>query len=138
MHDEVRKAEILALLRRDFNTATAKAQSTLIKNTFGSLYTGVLDILQRHDPIGVGLIALDEYSPETDTIVLRLHEAKSVASLRRIIWEEFVWWFSNSGDWEQKLADNDAGPEENYTEIAREIWDLWAEPRLLEREEPRG
>ena len=96
-----------------------------LKARFGELYEQILAILQRHDPIGIGYLP-DEYEPEVDTILLRLSEAHSLAALRRIIYEEFVWWFGSSeaASWEERLATSEAGLEENYEPIALEIWSV--------------
>lgn len=57
----------------------------------------------------------------------RLKEANSADELRRIIYEEFVRWFSDSKpkSWEERLADNSAGPEERYEGIAKAVWLVW-------------
>ena len=96
-----------------------------LRRRFGSLYSDILEILQHHDPIGIGFLP-DEYEPEVDTILLRLDGVSSENELQRIIYEEFVWWFSNSEaqSWQEKLDDNDAGLESKYEGIAREIWYL--------------
>jgi hypothetical protein len=103
------------------------AERDRVKRRFGPLYDGVLEILQRYNPTGIGIIANDEYEPEVDTILLRLGEAHSLGECRHIIHEEFVWWFSDSAaeSWEKRLMDNDAGPEEKYQGIAEEVWSLW-------------
>lgn len=85
-----------------------------IKQGYENLYNEVLEILWRHDPIGLGYIS-DEYVPETGTILPRIKEASSHAELRNIIYQEFVKWFN------EELA----GKEENYNQIAHEIWECW-------------
>ncbi|MEL7569559.1 MAG: hypothetical protein AAGU14_03255 [Eubacteriaceae bacterium] len=85
-----------------------------IKQGYENLYNEVLEILWRHDPIGIGYLS-DEYEPETGTILPRIKEASSQAELRNIIYQEFVKWFN------EELA----GKEENYNQIAHEIWECW-------------
>lgn len=68
-----------------------RAERERLKRTYGKLYDQVLEILFRHDPIGINFKDnKDEYSPEAGTILPRLKEAGSQAKLRRIIHEEFV------------------------------------------------
>src|SRR5258708_5710917 len=108
------------------NTAEQiNADRDRIKRRFGHLYTDILEIIQRHDPIGIGYLP-DEYEPEVDTILLRLESASSEGELRQIIHEEFIWWFSNSEaqSWQDRLDTHSAGAEEKYEGIASEIWPL--------------
>src|SRR5688572_5981665 len=102
MNDEEQLAQIRARLH---------TPSPELKVRFGELYEQILAILQRHDPIGIAELP-GEYAPEVNTILLRLSEAHSVAALRRVIYEEFVWWFGSAeASWEERLADNEAGAE---------------------------
>lgn len=72
-------------------------------------------LLFRHDPIGINFEKnTDEYRPEAQTITLRLPEATSADDVRRITHEEFVHWFDVET----------AGPPEQYSAIAQEIWAL--------------
>ena len=100
------------------------ADKARLKRKFGELYPEVLAIIQRHDPIGIAFVGDHEYDPELGTILLRLEDAHSEDDLRRIVYEEFVWWFSDYTlqTWQEQLADNSAGSEEKYREIAHEIW----------------
>jgi hypothetical protein len=97
-----------------------------LKRRFGGLYQDVLAIIQRHDPIQIAFVADDEYEPEVDTILLRLGDAHSEDEIRRVVYEEFAWWFADSKaqSWQERLAGaNDiAGSEEKYREIAHDIW----------------
>jgi hypothetical protein len=123
MSDEALLAQIRA---RDYTALQeVRAAHQEVKARFGKLYEQFLAILQRHDPIGIAELP-GEYGPEVNTILLRLSEAQSVAALRRVIYEEFVWWFSNAEatSWEERSGNNDAGSEEDYEPIAREIWDV--------------
>ena len=83
-----------------------------LRETYGWLYDQVLDILDKHDPVGIAFVAPDEYAPEAKTILLRLGDAESQEEVRRIAHEEFVRWFDHV----------DVGPESNYDQIARDIW----------------
>ena len=77
----------------------------------------MLEILFRHDPVGICMVEnphrATEYSPEVDTILPRLYEASSENDVLQIVYEEFVHWFDSS-----------AGPQERYAQIAAEIWQL--------------
>lgn len=79
----------------------------------GRLYSGLLGIFFRHDPIGINFDEnVHEYSPEVETILPRLDEAQDVDALATLIHEEFDQWFSGV-----------AGPRERYLPIAREVWE---------------
>jgi hypothetical protein len=105
------------------NNQDPMVRTRQMRAAYGSLYDTVLEILQRHDPLGIGMMP-DEYEPEVDTILPRLNEAHSPADLRRIVHEEFIWWFSDAdATIEEKRQNHDAGPEEDYELIAQEIWE---------------
>ncbi len=100
----------------------------LLKTEWSGLYEEVASILCRHDPVGICLpdVNPDEYEPEVDTILPRLQDAVSVEDVRRIIYEEFLRWFSSRRDtgpsaWTCKFV----GPEDRYDEIASEIWEAY-------------
>ncbi len=100
----------------------------LLKTEWSGLYEEVASILCRHDPVGLCLpdVNPDEYEPEVDTILPRLQDAASVEDVRRIIYEEFLRWFSVNGesspsDWTREYV----GPEERYHNIAAEIWEAY-------------
>jgi hypothetical protein len=88
-----------------------------LKAEYGHTFDSVAALLFRHDPIGIAFENenTDEYEPETGTILPRLRGCESASDVRRVVHEEFVRWFD---------AGN-AGPEERYSEIASEIWQLW-------------
>ena len=76
----------------------------------------VAALLYRHDPIGIDLgDNPDEYHPEAETIVARLHRAESVDDVRTLVHEEFVHWF----------GDDTAGDPDRYDGVARELWAAW-------------
>ncbi|MGY1692328.1 hypothetical protein [Geodermatophilus sp. SYSU D01105] len=73
-------------------------------------------LLYRHDPIGIAVAENpDEYRPEAGSIVARLHGARSVEDVQRLVHEEFVRWFD---------ADT-AGPASRYAAIAQDVWSTW-------------
>ncbi len=67
--------------------------------------------------MGLAMIGspIDEYEPETRTIVTRLHEAASPDELAAIIEEEFVRWFNLQS----------SGSQEWFAEVARDVWSAW-------------
>lgn len=75
----------------------------------------------RHDPVGInfGDDNQDEYDPEAGSVIPRLISCQDVQDVERVLHEEFVRWFD---------ADI-AGPQERYTPIAAELWELWLEYR---------
>src|SRR4051794_13587041 len=87
------------------------------KERYYSLYEEILDILFRHDPMGINFgTNADEYEPEVGTILPRLKEAASPNDLRRIIHEEFTRWFND---------EDIAGHEAKYDKIAQEAWAVY-------------
>lgn len=88
-----------------------------LKAEYGELFDALSALLFRHDPIGIAFDNenTDEYDPETGTILPRLRNCASSSDVQRVVHEEFVRWFD---------AGN-AGPEERYTLIASEIWELY-------------
>jgi hypothetical protein len=88
-----------------------------LRAEYGELFDAVSALLFRHDPIGIAFDNenADEYGPETGTILPRLRACDSASDVLSVVYEEFVRWFD---------AGN-AGPQERYTEIASEIWQLW-------------
>jgi len=86
-----------------------------LREKYGELFDSTAALLFRHDPIGINFENnADEYEPEAGTILPRLRGCQSVDDVRRVVHEEFVRWFD---------AGN-AGPEERYTAIASDIWQL--------------
>src|SRR4051812_34545920 len=95
-----------------------------LKEQYGNLYDQVLEVLQRHDPMGIGLIP-DEYDLVVETVLPRLKEARTAGELRQIIYEEFIDWFSPVGATkEKKRTNHSAGAEERYEGIAQDVWAL--------------
>lgn len=101
--------------------AMARERQLLI-DKFGALFSKVESILFKHDPIGIAYIGHplvvdnpDEYAPEVETILPRLHEAQSESDLTAIIHEEFTNWFGSET----------AGDKEAYRLIAIDVWDAW-------------
>ena len=81
------------------------------------LYEELLQILHRHDPIGLARLGapMDEYEPEVGTIVSRLRSAASAEDVTRIVHEEFGRWFG---------AESTTGPKAAYSAIGDEVWSL--------------
>jgi len=72
--------------------------------------------LFRHDPVGINFeVNTDEYNTETGTILPRLRSCGSPEDALRVVHQEFVRWFGAET----------AGPQEHYTQVAAEIWQLW-------------
>ena len=91
-------------------------QRRRFKAEYGELFDSTAALLFRHDPAGINFDEnTNEYEPEAETILPRLHNCQSVEDVARVVHEEFVRWFD---------ADT-AGPRESYKEIAAEIWQLW-------------
>ncbi len=90
-----------------------RQERAAIRAEYGVLFDEVSEILFEADPVGINFETnTDEYEPEVGTILPRLVECHSSTDVRRVVHEEFVRWFD---------ADI-AGPIENYTEIADQIW----------------
>lgn len=86
------------------------------KGPHRQLYSELLSLFARHDPIGLVRIGApdDEYSPEVKRILPRLEEAHSVEDLERIIHEVFVSMF------DERLARYP----EHYRDVALEAWEI--------------
>lgn len=82
------------------------------------LYSELLDLMARHDPMGLVEIGApdDEYRPEVERILPRLEDAGSVEDLEQIIHEVFVSLF------DEELA----GSREHYQDVAVETWQIAA------------
>ena len=94
------------------------AKRAALRAEYGELFEQVSAILFEEDPIGINFETnTDEYEPEVGTILPRLSECSSSEDVRRVVHEEFVRWFDAET----------AGPIENYTEVANQIW-LAAQP----------
>ena len=74
----------------------------------------MLRVLEELDFIHIAYQS-DQYAPEVETILPRLPSARDSAAVRRILHEEFVYWFSSE----------DAGPEERFDKAAEKIWSIW-------------
>lgn len=87
-----------------------------LRADYGELSNSLAALLLRHDPIGINFDDnTDEYELEAGTILPRLRGCTSADDVRRVVHEEFVRWFDAST----------AGSEEDYTEVASDIWRLW-------------
>ncbi len=87
------------------------------QGAYGELFNEVARILYQHDFMSLATIGcpVDEYDPETRTIVPRLHEAASPDELATIIEEEFVRWFGAQP----------SGSQEWFAKVARDVWSAW-------------
>lgn len=73
----------------------------------------VVDILLKHDPIGINYgMDSDEYKPEAESILSRLNLNLSVEDIQNIVYDEFVKWFNA----------NTAGDKSLYLAIAKDIF----------------
>lgn len=79
-----------------------------------ALVDAIARILLRHDPMRIDYGLEDEYAPEARTIAGKLSGCSDVKAARRMIHGEFVSWF----------AEDLAGAEESYQQIAHEVWEL--------------
>jgi hypothetical protein len=87
-----------------------------LKGDYKVLFEEVSAILFRHDPISLNFETnIDEYDPETRTILPRLRSCNSADDVTLVVHDEFVRWFESET----------AGPMVRYVEPATEIWDLW-------------
>jgi hypothetical protein len=87
-----------------------------IKQEFGALYTDVLALLFKADPIGINFKDnFDEYEPEVDTILPRLSSCANAGDVEKVVHQEFVRWFDR----------DTAGPQERYRAVARQIWERY-------------
>ncbi len=95
--------------------ASIREQRRHLKKEYQELFTQIVEILFRHDPIGINFETnTDEYEPEAGTILAGLKDCASDADVKRLVCREFRLWF---GD--------EIGPESNYDPIAGEIWQRW-------------
>jgi hypothetical protein len=86
-----------------------------IKERNPELFHQISAILFKHDPMGINYEDnTDEYDPEAGTIIGRLQGCSDFIEARKMIHEEFLRWFYD-----------DVGDEDEYTEIAKKIWDAW-------------
>jgi hypothetical protein len=77
------------------------------------LYDDLLEVLRRHDPLGVGPhLRPNEYMPETGTILARLQDVASADEMLHLVHEEFVRWRGEAA----------AGDVTRYEPIASDVW----------------
>jgi len=83
------------------------------------LTESVTEILYHYDPVGMVDYSLpkDEYSIEAGNIVSRLDEVTDLRSLRWMVYDVLVFWFSEN----MILANSN----KCYRYIAEEIWEDW-------------
>ena len=95
------------------------AKRRKLKQQFPKLFNDVSAILFKHDPMHINYDDnTNEYEPEAGTIIPRLTSCSDPMDVRKVIYEEFVRWFYD-----------DVGDESVYTNIAKEIWEVWTDHR---------
>lgn len=84
---------------------------------FGELFEEISRILYLHDPLDVASSGAppDEYDGEAAEIIPRLKDCKAPQDARKVLHEIFVVW----------CGPGFIGPEESFTEAAREVWQAW-------------
>ena len=105
----------------------AAEKRKILKKRSPELFQQVAAILFKHDPMAIDYeVNTDEYEPEAGTIIPKLADCSSYMDARKMIHEEFLRWFYD-----------DVGDEDEYTEIAKEIWELWVDRgKKIEKEFP--
>jgi len=95
-----------------------------LRGAFGdALYDELLTILFRHDPAGINFDwNTDEYEPEVDTILPRLHRCADAEDARCMIFAELTHWFA--GDFDERKA----------TAATEAIWAAWRRLTTAPRE----
>lgn len=94
--------------------------STDWRIVYGDLYDDALDILFRHDPIGLNFDDnTEECWPEVAAILPRLRDTATVEQVASLIYAVFVQYFSL----------DTAGPPPRYVPIARDLWSVWQRHR---------
>ena len=89
------------------------ARREQLRRHFRGEYDRTLAILFEEDPMGINFgDNADEYEPEVDTILPRLHRCRSAADVQQVVQEEFVRWFDET-------AGSDPA---RYRRIAARIW----------------
>jgi hypothetical protein len=110
-------------------TRPRRAERQKLRAAYDELRKQAREILNRLDP--VGLIAAgapgDEYDLEVSTILPRLRTIQSAAEARRVVHEEFQYWFEDS-----------AGPESDYDAVAEQLWHAWLRSRISAPRETSG
>ena len=119
LRDIIRRAKV----RRAAKQAIAFEQRSLethrklasVQEEFGTLFNEACAAFFEIDPAGINYEEnTDEYSPEVTTTLPRLAEAASPEDVRRILGEEFRWWFG-WGNYDRSRLDP----------LAHRLWDLW-------------
>src|SRR5215212_2767978 len=100
-----------------------EAEKRRLKAEYGGLFDSVAEILFRHDPAGINFEDnTDEYEPEARTILPRLRNCHSADDVLAVVHEEFQRWF------DPEIA----GPRENYSTIANDVWAVWQKSSLAD------
>lgn len=89
-----------------------------LKKAYGALYSDLLVLFYKADPIGLASHAPpDEYSSEVETVLPRLSACHGPDDVQRVLHEEFCRWFD---------ADL-AGPPAQYRVLAVQVWRAFVE-----------
>jgi len=84
-----------------------------LKRKYSTAYQRLSEILFAEDPAGINCdVNTDEYEPEVDTIMPRLHDCKSLDDVNRIVREEFIKWFGGTATFPDR-----------YPNAAKRIWE---------------
>jgi hypothetical protein len=100
-----------------FSQETKQEQRKILHQEYGWFRNSCVEILASYDPLGLiaGGAPDDEYDIEVDVILLRMEEAKLADILSKIIYDEFIRWFSLPPDY----------PKTPYNNIASSVWDTY-------------
>lgn len=96
-----------------------------LKQKYGKLYDALTRLLAEDDPKGLvtGGAPHNEYEPEVDAILLRLHKADSPSALGHLIYEIFVEYFGAT------CAPSNALPSEyarlHFEALGERAWMAW-------------
>lgn len=87
---------------------------------YGALFDEALEIVFRHDPIGLNLDDnTEKYWPEVAAILSRLNGTTTLEQVALLVYAVFIQYFSLET----------AGPPARYVPIARNLWSAWQRHR---------
>ena len=106
-----------------------EAENERLKAKYGELFDLVVEVLFKHDPIGINYEDnTDEYEPEARTILPRLRTCHNSDDVVTVAYEEFQKWFDPV----------DVGEKERYRSLGEEIWVLWNKKTLGTTDAPQA
>ncbi len=111
--------KVIAESEAEAKGGAKQAKKKTVKTYKETFNEAVSEILYQHDPLTLVKFGVpdDEYSSEAADIILHLQYASDVRSLKWLIYEVFLKYFSK-----ETIA---AYGDERYQRIAEKIWDLW-------------